>query len=138
GSYQYDLSSGKYTLSWPSFSALKAWLRVEESEKTIELAVKEVVPNKGRGEHLWKKKHVYVCAQMGTGGKSKYVPKTNQTRKIPSKRLSCPCRLVAKTYPGTETILGRYEDSHSHPIGSQNLIFTHIPPAVLRQIEEDL
>jgi hypothetical protein len=75
---------------------------------------------------------------MGTGGKSKYAPKLHQQRKIASKRTSCPCRLVVKTYPGTTTILGRYENEHSHPIGSQNLIYTHIPAAVLHQIEDDL
>ncbi|KAJ7104927.1 hypothetical protein C8R44DRAFT_587581, partial [Mycena epipterygia] len=35
-------------------------------------------------------------------------------------------------------ILGRYENNHSHPIGSQNLIYTRIPVAALLKIEEDL
>ncbi|KAF8168830.1 hypothetical protein K438DRAFT_1429353, partial [Mycena galopus ATCC 62051] len=35
-------------------------------------------------------------------------------------------------------ILGRYTKDHSHPIGSENLIFNRIPPDVRRQIEQDL
>jgi hypothetical protein len=138
GSYQYDLASGKYPLSWTSLSNLEAWIRAEESQKSIELALKEVVPNKGKGAHHWSKKHVYVCARMGTGGKSKYIPKNNQERKIGSKRTPCQCRLVVKIYPSTDTLLGTYENDHSHPIGSQNLIYTHIPAAVLCRIEDDL
>ncbi|KAJ7025760.1 hypothetical protein C8F04DRAFT_926919, partial [Mycena alexandri] len=61
-----------------------------------------------------------------------------QTRKIPNKRIDCPCRVVGKSYPGTTIILGKYEDSHSHPIGSENLIYTRIPLAVRQQIEDDL
>ncbi|KAF8142257.1 hypothetical protein K438DRAFT_1636014 [Mycena galopus ATCC 62051] len=75
---------------------------------------------------------------MGTGGKSKYIPKHNQEWTIASKWTTCPCRLVSEIYPGTPTILGRYENYHSHPIGSQNLIYTNIPAAVLCRIEDDL
>ncbi|KAJ6623225.1 hypothetical protein B0H10DRAFT_2213615 [Mycena sp. CBHHK59/15] len=127
GSYQSDVESGKYTLSWTSLVDLHAWLRAEEATKTIELILKEEEPNRGTTEHQWTKNHIHVCARMGTGGKSRYIATGKQERKIGSKRTSCPCRLVAKTYPGTTTILGRYENNHSHLIGSQNLIYTRIP-----------
>ncbi|KAJ7697853.1 hypothetical protein B0H17DRAFT_858058, partial [Mycena rosella] len=70
GSYQHDLASGEYPLSWSSLPAMEAWIRNEESANTIELRLKE--------------------------------------------------------------------GSHSHPIGSQNLIYTRIPVATLLQIERDL
>jgi hypothetical protein len=138
GSYEDDLASGRYPLSWTSLGEMEVWIRAEETEKTIELILKEVEPNRGKRDHQWTKKHIYVCARMGTGGKSKYILKRDQQRKIASKRTPCPCRLVAKTYPGTRIILGRYENEHSHPIGSSNLIYTRIPAAVLRKIEDDL
>ncbi|KAJ6542164.1 hypothetical protein DFH09DRAFT_1041288, partial [Mycena vulgaris] len=62
----------------------------------------------------------------------------DQGRKIGSKRTPCPCRVVVKSYPEMTTLLGKYESEHSHPIGSQNLKYTHIPDAVLHQIEDDL
>ncbi|KAJ7025281.1 hypothetical protein C8F04DRAFT_1300355 [Mycena alexandri] len=105
GSYQHDLDSGQ----------------AEETTKSVSFLLKEVEPNRGKTAHEWTAKHIYVCARMGTGGKSKYVPKREQIRKIPNKRIDCPCRVVGKSYPGTTTILGKYEDSHSHPIGSENL-----------------
>ncbi|KAJ7748748.1 hypothetical protein DFH07DRAFT_696269, partial [Mycena maculata] len=138
GSYQSDLDSGQYQLSWTSPAELQAWIRAEEIDKTVELILKESEPNRGTTDHQWTKKHVYVCARMGTGGKSKYAPKCNQERKVDSKRMPCPCRLVAKTYPNTHMILGRYDSSHSHPVGSDNLKYTRIPSATLLQIEGDL
>ncbi|KAJ7672561.1 hypothetical protein DFH06DRAFT_95942 [Mycena polygramma] len=138
GSYQHDLDSGEYLLSWNSLADMQAWLRQEETDKSISLLLKEAVPNKGKTPHEWTMKHIYVCGRMGTGGKSRYVPTTNQRRKIPSKRISCPCRITAKSYPGTNTILGRYEDSHSHPIGAENLIYTRIPLDIRHRIKQDL
>ncbi|KAF7372286.1 hypothetical protein MVEN_00088300 [Mycena venus] len=83
--------------------------------------------------------HIYVCARMGTGGKSKYVPKhPEQERKIGNKRMDCSCRVVGKSYPGRATILGKCENSHSHPIGAENLIYTRIPPEVQSKIAQDL
>lgn len=74
---------------------------------------------------------------MGIGGKSKYALKREQTN-ILNKRMDCPCRVVKKSYPGTSIILRKYEDSHSHPIGSENLIYTRIPLDLHQQIEDDL
>ncbi|KAK7013804.1 hypothetical protein R3P38DRAFT_3362725 [Favolaschia claudopus] len=116
-----------------------AWIQREEEDKGISFLRKEAEPNRGKTEHQWIMKYIFVCARMGTGGKSKYVPKhPERTRKIPNKRLDCSARIVGKSYPARTTILGRYEASHSHPIGGANLIFTRIPPAVRQRIEEDL
>ncbi|KAJ6521964.1 hypothetical protein DFH09DRAFT_1330856 [Mycena vulgaris] len=117
---------------------MEAWIRNHEAEHSIELRLKEIEPNRGKKNH-WLAKHIFICARMGTGGASKYVPKhPERERKIQSKRMPCPCRLVAKSYPNTTTVLGRYENTHSHDTGSDNLIYTRIPAAALYKIEKDL
>ena len=42
------------------------------------------------------------------------------------KRMSCPCRLVVKSYPNMDLVLGRYDGSHSHPVGKDNAKFTRL------------
>lgn len=139
GSYQHDLDSGEYPLSWASLTEMEAWLRKEDDSEGISFLRKEAEPNRGKKDHQWITKHIWVCARMGTGGKSKYVLKhPERQRTIPNKRVNCPCRVVGKTYPGTTTILRRYTKDHSHPIGSENLIFNRIPPDIRHQIEQDL
>ncbi|KAJ6492592.1 hypothetical protein DFH09DRAFT_947506 [Mycena vulgaris] len=129
-SYQADLESGEYTLCWSSVPAMEAWIHNHEAEHSIELRLKKIEPNRGKKNH-WSAKHIFICARMGTGGASKYVPKhPERERKIQSKHMACPCRLVAKRYPDTTTVLGRYENTHSHDTGSDNLIYTRIPAAV--------
>ncbi|KAJ6543424.1 hypothetical protein DFH09DRAFT_1088861 [Mycena vulgaris] len=51
GSYEYDLASGDYSLSWASFSDLKAWLRAEEVEKTID-RIKNTPPRRRHSRPL--------------------------------------------------------------------------------------
>ncbi|KAJ7137524.1 hypothetical protein C8R43DRAFT_893512 [Mycena crocata] len=138
GSYHHDLASGSYGLSWASLEKMQLWIRAEEAQNGIEFRLKEKEPNCGTTKHEWMAKHIYICSRMGTGGKSQYVPKHDRARDIGSKRTNCPCRLVAKTYPGTSIILGRYEGSHSHTIGNNNLIYTRIPQATIKKIESDL
>ncbi|KAF7371481.1 hypothetical protein MVEN_00002700 [Mycena venus] len=139
GSYQYDLESGKYPLTWPSLDHMKVWLRKEEDAQGVSFLLKEAEPNGGKGVHQWTTKHIYVCSRVGTGGKSKYVPNhPEREREIGNKRMDCSCGVVGKSYPGGATILGKYDNSHSHPIGAENLIYTRIPPEVRYKIEQDL
>ncbi|KAJ7162754.1 hypothetical protein C8R43DRAFT_880251 [Mycena crocata] len=138
GSYDHDVASGLYGLSWASLDEMQLWIRAEEIRNSIELRLKEREPNRGKTKHEWTAKHIFICARMGTGGKSQYVPKHDRVRDIANKRTNCPCRLVAKTYPEMSIVLGRYEDSHSHVIGNDNLIYTRIPQATIKKIEDDL
>lgn len=124
GIYNSDLAAGEYPLSWPSMDAMDLWLRKEEKVKFIELRLKEVVQHP---YNHWNEKLVYVCARQGTGGVKAYEKKKAQhRRRVPMKRMSCPCRLVVKSYPNMYLVLGRYDGSHSHPVGKDNAKFTQL------------
>jgi hypothetical protein len=123
GSYSSDLAAGEYPLSWPSMDAMGLWLRKEERVQFIELRLKEVVQHP---HNHWDEKLVYVCARQGTGGVKGYEKKIQHRQKVPTKRMSCPCRLVVKSYPNMDLVLGRYNGSHSHPVGKDNAKFTRL------------
>jgi hypothetical protein len=133
GSFEYD-EVNDYTLQWSSFADMHTWLRLEEKRHTIEFRRKEIRRNKG-ADKVWAEKHIYVCARKGSGGKKTYQKKYSWTRKIPTKRIDCDCRLTVKTYPGTETILGMYQPEHCHPIGNENTCFTRLPDKTRAEIE---
>lgn len=136
GHYTTDLRSGKYELIWSSLSAMEAWHKKEELANYIELKMKETVLN---DKLHWDKKYVFVCTRQGTGGASSYVKKrTTRGRKVPTKRIGCPCRLVVKTYPNTAQVLGSYKNTHTHPIGPVNAKFTAISRDTRTIIEERL
>jgi hypothetical protein len=126
GSFLYD-KNHNYPLEWDSWEEFKSWLRREEISKTVELRSKGGINNNGNGR--WIKTHIYVCAWNGTGGKKNYQKKSSRVQKIASKRLEdgCPCRVVAKTYPGTSKVRGRYTSEHSHGVGNENVLYTRIP-----------
>jgi hypothetical protein len=139
GDYDRDLSGSIYNLAWDSLRDMEKWLKGEQEEKCIELRKKEVVCNKAKGTRRWLAKHIYVCARQGTGSKSKYVKKNpDWNRKVPSKRLEtgCQCRLVVRTYPNTEKVLGKYTSEHDHAIGMENLRFTQLPNDVRMRIAD--
>ncbi|KAJ7767492.1 hypothetical protein DFH07DRAFT_707906, partial [Mycena maculata] len=137
GSFQRDADDGLYPLVWDSFTDFQAWIRVEQSEKSIELSHKERIPNKNIREHEWTDRHIWVCARQGSSGQKKYEAKfPERGRKIPNKRTKCPCRLVVKTYPAISAVRGRYEGEHAHPIGAGNLKYTRIPEHAKKMIEK--
>jgi hypothetical protein len=135
GSFDYDLAHG-YVLRWPSFAAMKIWMKPECVDKSIEF-VKRGMPQAGPG-FGWLEKHIYVCSRQGSGGKSRYRPTKGWTRKIPSKRTGCCCRLTVKTYPGTAEVLGLYNSDHSHKIGDDNLKYTRLDVETRKEIENYL
>jgi hypothetical protein len=65
------------------------------------------------------------------------VKKTTRERKIESKRIDggCPCYVQIKTYPDTDTVLGKYSVDHSHPTGKDNLKYIRIRVATRELIE---
>lgn len=138
GSYTSDLARGKYNLSWDSLDDMVLWLKNEQKSKFIELLLKET-PVNPKGSKKWTKKHVYVCAWQGSGGRKEYEKKhPEQTRKILPKRCGCSCRLVVKSYPNTERVLGHYEESHTHPIGKDNAHYVRLPMETRLRIAEML
>ncbi|KAF8056882.1 hypothetical protein FPV67DRAFT_1372462, partial [Lyophyllum atratum] len=135
GSYEYDQAHG-FNLKWSNVAELERWIKKEEETKTIELIRKEARPNPDKGGfHLWDTRYFYVCGRSFTGGKNKYTKKHSWTRKVPVKRTGCPCRLTVASYPGTDTLLGMYNDVHTHDIGNQNVRFTRLPKETRLEIE---
>lgn len=67
--------------------------------------------------------------------KKNYKRKTAWTRTVPIKRTGCTCHLTIKTYPGRDTILGNYNNVHSHEIGDENARFIRLPKSVRKEIE---
>jgi hypothetical protein len=133
GSFTFDIHNG-YNLQWASLSEFQAWLEKEEEMKTIQMVRKEIRPNRNT-PHLWTEKHIYVCGRGFSGGKKDYKKKHTWTRKVPVKRIGCPCRLTIKTYPGVEQVLGQYSDNHSHETGNQNARFTRLSKSTRQEIE---
>jgi hypothetical protein len=115
---------------------MEAWMKKEERAKYIELRLKDTIPN---DKLHWDEKYVLVCACQGTGGVSSYEKKKpTRGRKVPTKRIKCPCHLVVKTYPNLVQVLGTYSNKHSHLIGQINTKFTAISKDTHILIEEKL
>ncbi|KAF8134712.1 hypothetical protein K438DRAFT_1522180, partial [Mycena galopus ATCC 62051] len=136
GSFEWDLERN-YKLRWPSWEAMKVWMKAESLDKSIELIWKESPPRHSNNT-VWLETHVYVCTRQGSGGKSTYQPKHNWERKIDSKRIGCPCRLTVKMYPGTSEVLGYYKEDHSHATGDANLKYMCLDVETHQEIEKYL
>jgi hypothetical protein len=122
GAYADDRKSGNFDLLWTSLADFERWREEQCRLYSIELLLAKT---RGGVNYDWKR--VYRCGREGTGGKKKYQKKNaGQARKIGSKRTGCPCQVVVKAYPSTDTLLGKYITNHDHPIGIQNLIYTRV------------
>ena len=127
-SITHDRKGRKMPLEWSNEEDFRVWLVSEESEHGI----KFIVSNTAHSESLlWREQHILKCAREWTGGwpvQNKLTTEGKdvkiQERKIPSKKTGCRCQLTIKFYQHTDTILGRYEDAHDHPLGDENLRFT--------------
>ena len=127
GSMTYNREQNSFNLEWESRDDFSNWLRLEQKEMGIELRISKVWKSQAR-ELRYSSNETFSCMRNGTGGKKVYVKKTTRERKIDSKRIEgrCPCFVQIKTYPDTETILGKYNRDHSHPTGVDNLKYIRI------------
>ena len=123
GSFHHDRENG-YNLEWESRADFNNWLKHEQVAHGIEIRVSKT----WKARHLYSMCETFRCARNGTGGKKHYVKKTAREYKIESKRIDggCPCFVQIKTYPHTNTILGKYSHDHSHPTGKDNLKYVRI------------
>ena len=137
GSIMSDQKRGM-TLEWADEGEFAEWLATEELEKGIELIVSNVTYSKSP---LWREQRILKCSREWMGGR----PTQDQSgsgatkerdRKIPSKKTGCRCRLTIKLYQHTETILGKYEREHDHPLGSENLRFTWLTDRTREMVME--
>jgi hypothetical protein len=122
GSFNYDMSRGEYPLQWSDLNAFEDWRRDEEIADCIELISSTTTP----GNSLWTKRRRYVCGRALSGGKSKYELKHPERYHKASKKTGCGCQVIIKQYPHTPIILGRYDSTHDHPIGVENLVYTRM------------
>jgi hypothetical protein len=118
GSFYSDRKGRFYTLEWANFAEFDVWRRAEEAAHTIEFRPSTV----WNGGALWTRQRLFVCGRQVTGGDRKYTKKNpKQKRKIESKKIGCPCRLLIKIYPHTSIILGNYRKAHNHETGAANI-----------------
>ena len=123
GSITYDREKGNMPLEWPNEDEFRAWLAAEQKEKGIKLIVSRTEESKSPN---WRARRVFRCSREFSGGKPNQEKKPRPNLKIPSKKTGCRCQLIIKQYPDTETILGKYEGGHDHPLGDDNLRFLRL------------
>lgn len=133
GGFTYDKLSEVFTLQWPTMQDFTGWLEEEQRRNCYELNLQK----KDKGTRF-SCKFRYVCGRKRTGGEKMYTKlNPNRSRKVNEPKLiGCPCTLIVKTYPNTETVLGYFTHKHSHPLGEENLKFTYIPTAARERMQD--
>ena len=121
GSITYDREKGGMILEWANESEFRVWRAAEEAKKSIKLIVSVTKHSKSQ---IWRERRVLRCSREFTGGRHNHTKRQNL--KIPSKKSGCQCHLIIKFYPHTDTILGKYEGHHDHPIADANVRFTRL------------
>ncbi|KAJ7596229.1 hypothetical protein C8J56DRAFT_738006, partial [Mycena floridula] len=138
-SFEYDHVCD-FSISWDSVDVMKTWLHCKQQKRGFELRLKDTRYNPLTPKYpasFWTETYYYVCPHQGTSGASHYVKKNPDCQQnVPNKQLdgSCLCRLTVKTYPGTSTVLGSFNDQHSHELGEANLVFMNISSHIREKI----
>ena len=124
GSITYDQNENCYDLKWESRDDFDRWLTYEQNTHGIKIRISKVQ----RGKQLYLSSETFHCTRNKIKGVKHYEKKTTRERKIESKRIegSCPCYIQIKTYPHTQTILGKYNCNHSYPTSEENLKYIQI------------
>ena len=122
GSITYNRKRGDM-LEWDNEDEFLVWLAAEETKNTIKLIVSHTEKSNSPN---WRARRLYRCSWEFSGGQVDRANANHWDRKIPSKKTGCGCRLVIKQYPGTDTMLGKYEGKHDHPLGDDNLRFLRL------------
>src|SRR5216684_6832525 len=135
GSITYNWEVSGYDLKWESRAKFNKWLIYEQAAIGIKIRLSKTRYSKNKSLYLTCE--TFHCACNGTGGKSHYMKRTTCERKIENKRIEggCPCLVQIKTYPHTDTILGKYDHDHSHPTGKDNLKYIRIRASTRELIE---
>ena len=126
-SLTYNHQKGDMKLEWPNEDEFQAWLIAEEQEKMIKLIVSRTAESDSPN---WWVCCMFRCSCELSGGKTNRENKYDWDRKIPSKKTGCKCQLIIKQYLGTETMLGKYQGEHNHPLGDDNLRFLRLSTEV--------
>ena len=109
----------------------------EQQAIGIEIRQYRTKHSKAQGQQVYLTCETFRCMCNQLGGTKPYVKKTMRKRKIESKWIEggCPCLVEIKTYPHTDTILGKYNHDHSHPTDKDNLRYIWIWVATRELIE---
>jgi hypothetical protein len=132
GSFIYDRKNGKFPMEWPSIADFHAWREAEQLAHSIELIRSTAVTLNGP---IWTERRTFVCSRALSGGQSKHEPKHDRKRKIESKKIQCPCRVVIKRYPHTQIVLGHYHSEHNHELGIPNIRYLRLSQAARDRIK---
>ncbi len=126
GSITYDREVSGYNLEWESRAKFNKWLTYEQATIGIKIGLSKTRHSKNKSLYLTCE--TFHCVCNGTGGKSHYMKKITCEQKIENKQIEggCPCLIQIKTYPHTNTILGKYDHDHSHPTRKDNLKYIRI------------
>jgi hypothetical protein len=137
GSITYDREENGYNLEWETRADFNTWLSHGQKALGIEIRIAKTQLSKVR-QQVYLTCETFRCAHNGCGGLKPYEKKTTRERKIGSKRIQggCPCYVQIKTYPHTDTILGKYEFNHSHETGKNNLKYIRIRVSTCELIED--
>jgi hypothetical protein len=135
-SFNYDWESGRFPHKWSNLAKFEMWHWVEELAYSIELISGSIQ----KGENgLWMLKCNYVCSCGNSRGQNKYQKKhLEQQRKIRSKKMDCPCKIIIKFYPHMPIIQGHYKNDHNHKVGLANIAFTQMSHNAWESIEKML
>jgi hypothetical protein len=137
GSITYDREENGYNLEWETRTDFESWLTHEQNAVGIEIRRSKTRTSKVQ-QQVYLTCETFRCARNEIGGVKHYEKKTTRERKIGSKRIEggCPCYVQIKTYPDTDTILGKYEFNHSHETGKNNLKYVWIRVSMWELIED--
>ena len=137
GSITYDREENGYRLEWETRADFESWLSHEQRALGIEIRRSKTRTSKAQ-QQVYLTCETFRCARNGCGGLKPYQRKTARERKIDSKRIDggCPCYVQIKTYPDTDTILGKYNFNHSHETGKNNLKYVRIRVCTRDLIED--
>ena len=136
GSIMYDWEEGSYNLEWGTRAEFENWLTHEQKALGIEIRQSKTHLSKARKVYLTCK--TFHCAHNRCRGLKHYKKKTARERKIDSKWINgrCPCYIQIKTYPLTNTVLGKYKFNHSHETRKNNLKYIWIWVSMWDLIED--
>lgn len=125
GDLERDRDSGTFSFEWANFAAFEEWRTRVERDEILEWTLQHTDKSMGGGRYLLRK--TYTCARGKVRGTKPYEKKhPTRKRKVPAKAAGCPAQLIIKTYPNTQTVLGYFDNAHSHPVGDDNARFCRI------------
>ena len=123
----YNREENGYNLEWETRADFDRWLTHEQKAVGIEIQIAKTRRSKAR-QQVYLTCETFRCMRNRCGGIKHYEKKTVWEQKIDSKWIDggCPCYVQIKTYPDTDTILGKYKFTHFHQTSKNNLKYIQI------------